>query len=332
MPVDTPENSAAIAEIIRDADQFSAVTIVDGSPRSSPPCELDRQLIDNIPKDLLAAVRFPVAVRPGVSAFEVVAMSEEALKTYADFAGEGGRVVALFLLTTWFSERITTPLTLVLVSQTPAAGSALLLACASLARHSIVITAESAPAIASSAARLNATLIVDATAATNQALRWAAGINVPGVYSRDGQCWAETNGPRIFLASEGLPIPDAIQLPILRGRIAVPPNARQQLDLASDIAGAFAGYRLRNLQRYRDLDSMLVTDPHGLALAERTMQNCVFDDESFNDSLCSIVNSGFSQTSNPVTTSKFSQEYSSRFATTGGKKWQSRKSRTECVR
>ncbi len=271
-------------EILRSGDSFTLVTEENGELKFAPLTE-GKCPFPGIPPSVLSAVRFPEHVRLGASTDEILRAAEGVITEFADFAGDGARCLALALLTAWFADLIATPPTIVLISPTPAAGAAVLTTCGLLCRRPIVVTADTAPHVAPWGQKMGATLLVDATAASSRSLRWAAGLNAPGLYSHLEEELVETVGVRIFLGTDALPFPDALQLPILQGRIAAPPSPAQQARIARDVAAAMVGYRVRSMARFQPADSSLVADPNGVALLERTITECIFDDEPLKNSI-----------------------------------------------
>jgi hypothetical protein len=289
-PFDMSSALSRAHEILRVADgSFTSAALHDGTVQYSKLATADRLLLDGIPSDVLAAVRFPMAVLPGRSVHELLRSTESLLRSFADFGGDGARCLALVILTTWFADRIPAPPTVVLVAPSPAAGAAVLLVCSRLARRSLVISAESALLTSGWASRLGATLITDASAASSRSLRWAARVNAQGFYGYAEGELRQSACPRILLATEALPLPDAIQLPILPGRVASVPGADRLEEIAREHGAGFAGYRIQHGGRFQEGSSTLMADPHGLGLLERNIASCIFDDEALKASIATLL-------------------------------------------
>jgi hypothetical protein len=118
-------------------------------------------------------------------------------------------------------------------------------------------------------------------------------MNARGIFQKSKDTFSDRAGPRIFVATDVLPIPDALQIPLLQGRISPVPTAQWLDDLAREHGSALAGYRLRHIRQFAEGDPALIADPHGLAILERTICSCVFDDESLKGSVGPLLRRQF---------------------------------------
>jgi hypothetical protein len=238
---------------------------------------------------VLARVRFPVSVLEAAPAADLIDDTEALLKSFADFGGYGARCAALFIMSTWFADLIPAPLTLVLVSSTPAAGAAIFLTFGALTRRSLTASAASAPYFAHCSSKLGGTLLVDATSVGAKGLRWACGVNNSTVVELIHGQVGDRSCPRILLATDALPIADAIQIPILPGRVAGVPSRAHLAEISRRYGSAFAGYRIHYLEQFEHPQSALAADCKGVGIVERTFASCIFDDETLRASVRPLV-------------------------------------------
>jgi hypothetical protein len=272
-------------EIVRIQGQLLRARLVGPKVTFDPLTASDWERFAGIPNEVIDKVRFPSNVHVTALAADLINDTEALLNSFAAFGGQGARCLAFVLLSTWFADRIPAPPTVVLVCSTPLAGSAVFLACAAMARRSITTSADSAPQFAHWVSALGGTLLIDATATSSKRLRWADGINASGVVDLMHGHVGERSCPRIFLANDALPISDSIQIPILPGRIAPVPSRAQLNELLERYGSAFAGYRIRNFNKYEDSQPGLVTDRLGATIMGRNVQSCVFGDDALRASV-----------------------------------------------
>lgn len=276
-----------LAEIVRDSDKTLKTLSLSGSSSTVSAVDLpgwgELRYVD---QSLLDAVRFPPARVGNRRIRKIVEGIEEVVCSVAMMDESSRRRLALFVVATWFSECLSVPPMLVLVTAQPEEGLSLFLTLSALCRRSALLDGEAARSFSADLSRLCATTFVDATAAKESTLRCFGGLNARGILRTEGRTLFDGASCRVLLGCEPLPISSALQEFVLPKYGDCIPSDSTLDNLANEHAADLLGYRLRFIERFPQEQRIAHIPRH---VPNRricsNLQSCIFSDDDLQASI-----------------------------------------------